>query len=321
MANTKKVRKPAVKKVARRIYFYRAISSLDKPNKPAFNASAVLEPLSSIIESSVDVRCWKEKDGREYCCWINKTRNGKLKKIPTAMFGSIRRSDLPQKIKGAKLISMRMGADSGLVEKIHLVFFKNNIIGADYNFYGPRMSKFADYLREKLEDQVPGDIHFEFLLRQDVMTKLKKIKEIRLFNLRVRASYIDQLARANRSLAEAFKIAKGVGQAEDVEIVLRAAPHTKGKLSRKVLSITKNLMRSKELHHNALNFSVKGLDGETQRMMEIDLLSDKLISTQFISPINARGKALDSNSAFKAIKGAFKRLEGQLTKAAGAGHE
>lgn len=328
MTKSKRTPKIPIKKVARRIYFYRAISSFDKPNRPAFNPKTSLEPLADLIEISVTNRCMEERDGKEYCCWISrvdkknlKTKKKNLKKPYSVIFGSIRRSDLPQKIKGAKLLSMRMGADSGLVEKIHLVFFPNNIIGADYNFYGPRMTKFADYLRDKVEDLVPGDIHFDFLLRQDVMTKLQRMKEVRLFNLRVRSSYIEQISRANKSLAEAFRIAKGFSHAEDVEIVLRAAPHTAGKLSRKVLKITRSLMRSKELHHNALNFSVRGLDKETERMVELDLLSDKLISTQFISPINERSKALDSNSAFDAIKDAYNKLQNQLERAAGAEHE
>jgi hypothetical protein len=321
MAKAKNTRKTPVKKVARRIYFYRAISSFDKPKQPAFNPNAALEPLANLIDDSVASRCMTEKDGREYCCWVNKTRKGKLKKPQTVIFGSIRRSDLPQKIKGVKLLSMRMGADSGLVEKIHIVFFPNNIIGADYNFYGPRMTKFADYLRDKVEDHIPKDIHFDFLLRQDVMVKLQQMKEVRLFNLRVRASYIEQISRANKNLAEAFKIAKDFSKAEDVEIVLRAAPHTTGNLSRKLLKIARSLMHSKGIHHSALNFSVRGLDKETERMVELDLLSDKLISVQYIRPINARSKALDSNSAFKEIKEAHKKLESQLLKAAGAEHE
>lgn len=315
--NPNKKSKAPIGRVERRIYFYRAISSLDKPNKPAFNPKAVLEPLANWIDSSVDHRCMKAKDGREYCCWIERTKNKNLRVPYTLIFGSIRRKDLPQMFRGGKLRSLRIGVDSGLVEKIHLVFFPNNIIGADYNFYGPRLTKFADYLAEKMEHKAPKDIHFDFLLQQDVMNKLKRMKEVRLFNLRVRASYIDQIMQADESLGGAFDMSRNFGQAEDVEIVLRTAPHKKGKLSRKVLALTRKLMKYKELRHNALNFNVRGLDRDTDKMVDLDLLSDKLISTQLIRPISMRSKALDSKSAFLAIKEAYKKLEPQLLRAAG----
>lgn len=309
----------------RRIYFYRAVSKSDKPNLPAFNPIESIKSLADIIEGSIADRCMTESGGKEYCCWIEKTKHKdrskrKVKDPPQIIFGSIRRSDLPQKITGAKLLSLRLGVNSGLVEKIHIVFFSSSIIGADYNFYGPRLTKFAEYLREKLEGQVPNDIHFDFLLRQDVSKKLERVKEIRLFNLRVRAAYIDQVARANQSLAEAFKIAGEIGQAEDVEIILRIAPRQKGKLSNKILQATRKLAKYKDLHTNALNFNVRGVDKETEKIIELDLLSDKLISTQLIRPISLRSKALEAQSAFDAIKEAYEKLKEQLELAAGAEH-
>jgi len=321
-AKTKK--QPKIR-VDRNIYFYRAVSLMDKGGKPAFEPSRVFNAVKTLP--------WKELyreegEGKQTCCWM-----GKRISIPCSVrFGLIRRTDLPQRESHGKLWPLKMARGSGLAEKIHVVFFENNIIGADYNFYGPSMAKFAEYLlakgkqlekskvasrkkKVKNEIEIPKGLRFEPLLRGDVVDQLDKMKEIRLFRLRIRKSFAANLSEANKSLAAAFKAASRAGKADNVEIILRTPSHSKDSLGKNILEVAKKIIRIPDLQHQALNFSVKGLSDDAIKTLELDLLSDKLISTQSICLLNSRTKILESRSAFSAIRKAYKKLKKALENA------
>jgi hypothetical protein len=314
----------------RKIFFYRAVSRMDKGGKYAFKPIKVFSAIKSLS--------WKELyknegDGKETCCWMS----DKIKMPCTVRFGVIRRTDLPQRERHGRLWALNMTPDSGLVEKIHVVFFEGNIIGADYNFYGPSMSKFSEYLQVKgkrLDDKaglkykkgshpkmvVPARLHFEPLLSQDVAKRLDQMKEIRLFRLRIRKSFAQRLSEANRSLAAAFKSAELAGRADNVEIVLRTPPHSKGWLHQKILTAAQKIARIRGLQEEALNFTVKGTTDDEKPAFELDLLGDKLISSQSICLLNDRTKILESRSAFSAIKRAYKKLKKKLENAPSVSH-
>ncbi|MBI5352241.1 MAG: hypothetical protein HZB50_06345 [Chloroflexi bacterium] len=321
----KKIKKQPKIRVDRKIYFYRAVSALDKGGKPAFNPPGVFNAVRSLP--------WKERykdedGGKQTCCWL-----GEKISLPCSVkFGLIRRTDLPQRESGGRLWPLKMARGSGLAEKIHVVFFENNIIGADYNFYGPSMAKFAEYLllkgkqlekagnasikkRSKNRIEIPKGLRFEPLLRGDVVDQLDKMQEIRLFRLRIRKSFAANLSDASRSLAAAFKAASRAGRADNVEIILRTPSHSKDWLGKNILDAAKKIIRIPGLQHEALHFSVKGLRDDSAKTTELDLLSDKLISTQSICLMNSRTKILESRSAFSAIKNAHKKLKKALENA------
>jgi len=329
MSRKKTTKQPKLR-VDRKIYFYRAVSLMDEGGRPAFEPSSVFSAIKTLP--------WKERyrdegNGKETCCWL-----GKRISIPCSVrFGMIRRTDLPQRESRGKLWPLKMARGSGLAEKIHVVFFENNIIGADYNFYGPSMAKFAEYLlvkgkqlekkgvgltqkSDKNKTKVPKGLRFEPLLRGDVVDQLDKMKEIRLFRLRIRKSFAANLSEASKSLAAAFKAASRAGKADNVEIILRTPSHSKEWLGKNILEAAKKIVRIPDLQHEALNFSVKGLSDNTIKTMELDLLSDKLISTQSICLLNGRTKILESRSAFSAIKNAYKKLKKELENAPSVGY-
>src|SRR5207237_6553911 len=60
--------------------------------------------------------------------------------------GLIRRSGLPRVEQAGEVSPLTITPDQGLVEQTHLVFFARGVVGAEFNFYGPRPSRLADYL-------------------------------------------------------------------------------------------------------------------------------------------------------------------------------
>ena len=50
---------------------------------------------------------------------------------------------------GGKRKALRIDPASGLSEVCHVVWFPGNYIGAEFNFYGPRISSLHSYLSSK----------------------------------------------------------------------------------------------------------------------------------------------------------------------------
>ena len=63
------------------------------------------------------------------------------------LFCQIRRTGLPQLEQAGTVSDLKIADNAGLVEAVHVVFFPDNIVGADFNFYGPRLSRLGYYLR------------------------------------------------------------------------------------------------------------------------------------------------------------------------------
>jgi hypothetical protein len=137
-------------------------------------------------------------------------------------FCQIRRTGLPQQELAGNVSDLPIAADAGLLEPVHVVFFADNIVGADFNFYGPRLSRLGYFLRLKSGNTIPL-ASFHPLLRNDVAEQLDHLTELRLFDLKVKASYIKTVRSADASLGDAFAANAKVldGDVEELEIVLR----------------------------------------------------------------------------------------------------
>jgi len=204
---------------------------------------------------------------------------------------------------------------SGLVEVVHVVFFPDNIVGADFNFYGPRLTRLGSYFGSKAA-AVCSDIQFEPLLRLDVTERLRRLGEIRLFALKVKTSYLDELMDADRDLFRALKAAQRISKASEMEIVLGAKPRSHEWLDRATLGVANRLSRRANLRQEARKFVVKGFNRDTGEIDEIDVLSDELITTKRISRLRPRTRALDPESAYSAIELARRELGQDLNRAA-----
>jgi len=98
-------------------------------------------------------------------------------------------------------------------------------------FYGPRISRLSEYFQQKASKFFPQIIFIEPLLRQDVMEELDKLGGIRLFNLKLHAPYASVISQANLDLGSAFEAAAKVGEAEELEVILKPARYSQGTLS------------------------------------------------------------------------------------------
>lgn len=300
-------RKPG--EVSRKVYFYRIDPGQDEDGQPRhFDVGRVFKHVGKLSFDAGE-RYLEEPDGNATCCWVDDARHIRM--------ANVRRSGLPHVEQRGKLKPLTIPATSGLVEETPLVFFPQNIVGVAFNFYGPRVSRLAKYLALKAAGVCPP-VTFEPLLRPDVTEQLKRLGDIRLFQLKIRASWAATLAEANDDLATTFRVAADAGDAEEVELVLRPKRNSRKPLATKLLRAVRRIVGLHGLHEEASKFVVRGLDEETHKVEELDLLKDQLVSKKTIVLADERSRALSPASAYEAIEEAHSDLKEQLHAAAGA---
>jgi hypothetical protein len=276
-----------------------------------FDPTSVLQCINA-LPFTVDGRYWDSGEGHVTCCWVDQ-------EIPLSRLrlGNIRRSGLPQLEQDGTISPLSIPATSGLVEQVHVVFFPNQIVGSEFNFYGPRISRLGHYFAAKAKGLCPP-LRFEPLLRQDVAEQLNRFQDIRLLQLKIRASYADILAQADEDLGNAFKAAARAGGAEELEIILKPPAYSRGRLSDRLLSAVKHLVRREDLRSEVSRFVVKGLNTATEQVDLVDVLSDLLIAKKQVSLLeDNRSRALNPMSAYNAIEEAYSELKDRLSVAAG----
>jgi hypothetical protein len=296
-----------VQSVERKIYFYKADIGVNSSGQLLrFDPLQILQLIDSFPwdQAGKYSESW---DGKTTCCWVDSTD------VPQKLrFAFVRKSDFPQLEHHGKLLPLSIPSDSGLADQIHVAFFPNNIVGCDFNFYGPRLSRLAEYFSTKAPNLCHQSLMFRPLLRQNVLDEFNRLGKIRMFKLRIRESYAEALRSANQSLADTFRSAASVGQAEEVEIILKPASHSRGWLSSEIFDVIRKLLRMPDLRQEARAFVIKGLDRETRKIVDIDLLSDKLISKRKILQLDNRSRALDKDSAYLGIQSAYEELREEL---------
>lgn len=304
-------RQQAQPSVERKIIFYRADVGDDDNGHPIpFDPTPVLRHIETLAFDT-NGRYIRAADGNFTLCLVDENRTPHRLRLATS-----RRSGLPQIEDAGNLRRLGIPAHTGLAESIHVVFFRDNIVGADFNFYGPRVSRLSTYFAVRADSVCPP-ITFQPLLRQDILTQINRLRDVRLLQLRIRPAYANIVTQANRDLGSAFEAAARVGEAEEVEITLRPRPHSRARLDQRVLTAIRALARRDDLRGNVSGFHVKGFDPETERVELVDVLSDKLISTKRMVLEGARTRAIQADSAYAAIREAHQELHDELVQAAG----
>ena len=298
----------------RKIHFYRADIGVDDSGKPLpFDPVPAIAAIGRLpFTDGPGGRYLIDDDGNAVCAWP-----GRSKTPPMLRFCQIRRTGLPQLEQAGTVSDLNIAADAGLLEPVHVVFFADNIVGADFNFYGPRLSRLGYYLRTKSNNSVPL-ASFHPLLRHDVAEQLDHLTEIRLFELRVKASYIETIRKADTSLGAAFAANAHVleGNVEELELVLRPTKGTRHGALARLLGPLKDIARGSELRENSERFRVAGKHDETGKVEHIDLLRDQLIARKQILRLGERSRAVEASSAFEAIAAAHDDLQDDLRRAA-----
>jgi hypothetical protein len=298
--------RPQRQTAERNIYFYRANWGFLSTGEPRpINPTPWLHAINGLAFTEAG-RYLEIEPGLLTCCWVDRDRAQQRLRV-----GTIRRSGLPQLERAGQLTDLPIPATSGLAEQVHVIFFGNNIVGSEFNFYGPRLSRLSDYLAERAGVRNP---RVTFVLQQ-----LNRLGEIRLLQMRIKASFMDTIAQLDQDLGAAFEAARRATDAEEVELTLKMTPHSRQPLSHRVVGFVRRLARRADTRTEMSQFIVRGVNNQTNRVEVVDALSDHLIAKKQIVRESARSRALDTAAAYAAIEQAYDELRDELQAAAAAG--
>lgn len=296
--------------IERKIHFYRANLGHDAGGQlQPFDPTPALAHLDQLPFNPMGR--YLDEGETCLCCWVDRVKVNQLFRL-----AQIRRAGLPQLERFGQLSDLKIPGDSGLAETIHIVVFPGNIVGSDFNFFGPRMSRLSVYLKEKADNLCP-EVTFEPLLRHDVTAALAKLQDIRMFNLKIRASYAARVTEADADLGSAYEAARRAGTAGELEIILRTRRNAREPLSDRLLATVKKLVGLPDMQTEALKFRVKGTASDSNKVELVDLLADQLIARVQVMRQSKRGRTLQTNSAYEAIQQAYEELKDELHLAAG----
>lgn len=300
-------RRPSADSVERSIYFYKVRNG---SGDVEFDHRAILRDVEALpYTGRRRERYLVEEGGDELCAWIDD---------PSKMrFGRTRHHGLPQVEQQMQLTPIPIPSSAGINDVIHVMFFANDVVGADFNFHAPRISNLAWYLSEKC----PGlceRVQLDPLPRPDVEKQLDKFDGLRLFSMRVVPSFIASLRQADQDIAQMFEAQLKAGEAKDYEIVIRTARNKT--LSDKIMRFVRRIMRRSDVGEGVSGLTVGGTSRITGRMEAVDLLRDQLISKREIILEDNVTRALDSRAAYAAIASAYTELQGTDRRSIGYIH-
>ena len=296
----------------RKIYFYSINAGRNLAGKPIpYDLESVLEVIQG-LDFKTDAGYLRDEGGFEVCGFVDEQSS--LQKV---RFCKIIRDDLPQIERQGNLADLELTEKEGLAHCVHVVFFPDNIVGLEYNYNGPTVTRISEYLYEKAKNVCPKIPEFEHLVDPDTIAKLKRMKTVRRFRIRVRPSLLNSVEQADESLAGTFRSARELAQAKEIELSLSVGhAGRKETLGSRLIDVATTLVTLKDTNNDVISAEINGYNN-TGKIDVVDLLSAKLMAIKNIPRRRGRTSAPPKESVYAAIEEAYNDFKDQFPRALG----
>jgi hypothetical protein len=288
--------------IGRNVYFFRIEATDHDGAATPFDAKQAFAHLKRLPFS--DAGLYRDNgDGSTNAVWVDKLTP------PLIRYGIVRRDGLPTVERAGNLSALPIAAGDGLCEPIHAAFFDNGIVGAEFNFYGPRLAGLAHYLKEKVPAGMISDhLRFGMLLKKDPMAILNRIALLKVLDLKIKASDLDELKRLDGvNPFASFDAAAEFGKPDTIEVVLKAGRKRDAGLSAQVENFIRKMITKKKLDLTQ-SFHVGGPDTETGRRVTFDLLKENIVTQTQMLLLDGRSRAVQTSSAYQKIREAYDEI-------------
>lgn len=294
-----------VEPIERKIYFFRTIVNGQGRFDPA-DACRQISDLSFEDRS----RYLEDSDGKDVCAWTTTWQGHHC-----IRFGTVRRSGLPQVEVTGRVDPLELNERAGLVELTHVMFLPRGIVGAEFNFYGPRVSRLSTYLNRKCTD-LP-QVTFDMLVNDDAQVQVDDMEDVRMVSLRLRRDYAHLLSGAHESLPDAMKSSAEFLNAPEFEVVFRPKAYSRDSLGARAARFIRNVVGDMSYRDGADHFKAKGMSRRTGKVETFDFLKDLLVSQKQVVRQDERYRTVNSESMFRAIREAYDENQDLIEGAAG----
>lgn len=316
MNKSKEAPQSNLKKLKRRIFFYRINAGTD----PATGEPRVINFRQPFIHLETlpfneDGRYLKTSDDeKQLCVWSEN------KDLPIRLrLAHIRRGAHPPIEHEGEFSPLVLPAGRGLAEVTHMMIFPKNICATEFNFYGPRASQLAFYCGLKLKSDLCPAFKLNPLVRPDLQARLAKVTDIKVLDMKLRASYAETIRKADEDLGAALSASiKAVGARDFDEIEIRFV--RKKKKSAPVMAVPQTLLAAvrslavnKDTRESMSTFKIDGIvEGNVS---PFDILSEQFSESCEVLPATDGKGGVDSKSMFEAIQAAYTDVQSVLAAA------
>lgn len=293
--------------VVRNVYFFRADIGQDDSGRPwPFDPTPALGIINSLPFADGDGgRYERDPEGNVLCLFRDPGQPNRLQ------FCRIRRTGLPQLERAGRLSELQISSDAGLSEAIQVVFFPDNVAGMVYNHFGPRMSRLGSYLHTKSNQAIPVPT-FRPILNRDVSRQLEQLVDIRLFEFSVQPYSANTVKENDTALGDIIEASLRLQDPDNVvQVIATFSGNRQESMLDTVLDRAKRLLLIDGLQ-GIEKLRLRGKRNDTEKVETIDLLRNRLVSTQHVVRLGDRSRALDPSSAFEAINNAYRVLKDDL---------
>ena len=240
---------------------------------------------------------------------------------PAMRLGLVRRSDLPRVQSRDEIRDLDLADNEGLMEVAHLLFFDRGVVGAEFNYRGPRATRLTYYLRERLPSLPRVDL--AVLIYRAAHDQLMNIDELISVELAITRGNLSVLREAARDIDT--NIIESIGRAIDVfegdHIQLRVVgrePHQRrGFLGFGGTERARSLATDPRFRESLRVLKMKGHDTRTDQDVVLDLLKEQIVSSVEVAKVG-RSRVVVTESMYDRIRAAYGTLRAEIDDASTA---
>ncbi|MCA9803870.1 MAG: hypothetical protein KC777_17990 [Cyanobacteria bacterium HKST-UBA02] len=299
------------KKISRKIQFYKV---LQDPADGPFSRQKFLREISQLsFQEAGQLSPYLESDDESDLCLWNHSKSNNIKLV----FARVRRNALPELEDRGKIRPLNIPSHQGVLEKSHLIFFKNGIVGAEYNHYGPRINSLSWYSSSKLKNH--PKIKFEHFANDEFNELIANIRDPKELKLVIAREQIGMLKPVSKSLVGGLEYLRDCSDAFEIEIVLKSRnkqnrfnKSVTTRFSERISGLLPRLGKHKNSRMSADVLEVKAIDDRTGKTSVFDLLKDKILTEEAVDTVDSRHRIVNSTKMFAAIERSFASLHDTL---------
>jgi len=227
--------------------------------------------------------------------------------------GTIRKKGLPMMEIHRQTSPLTIPPDAGLYEPTHFIVFPNNIVGFEYNFYGPRPGSLKIYL-SNIASHLVDEIELIPLMRRDIHELLSRVGEVKWFSMRVHRDMDQYLRELDDNLPDALSALKQTSDAEYIEIVLRSKRWSRGSIIIHFNNRLASWLSRLDVRAGVDAIKIRARDEITNRIEEFDLMQEYLLSIKQVVKQDDIHRSVSTNAMYASIQEAYRELRSEINR-------
>ncbi|WP_413942717.1 hypothetical protein [Bdellovibrio sp. HCB-162] len=285
----------------RTFYYYQFINTMTDAPLSEAELRNLLGQLA--VVSRNNATAYLDVGNNEVCrVWVDQAMDRYPNEIGRLKWGKTRKSGLPQ-IEGEGVfrpIDINVERGEGVNDLSHVMFLSRGVVGFEFNFYGPRINKLADYINRKLHlniEAIP-------IAHPGVQEKLENIQMITKFELKVRSADLALLDVGNRRFRDAVNGLSEFSGCTDINFTLSIDPRTRVGMLERLRDFARRVAnRADDDSSEIKTVKLSGrADPGDPALTQVDLLQEFILSRREVILEDETLRIVQSDSAYRAIE-------------------